>query len=173
MVFRLSCGLLLAVIASWWFFNAPDSAQTDDQRGIVVAVPDANEDLGFSASSDPERGEEEVDVAASATNVNPIFVEDNPNRMFQSVGEDIDFDDFSVFEDTETQSIGPDVDIEDLTVFSDAIAIDVGEDLDIEDFDVIEVRSPQSIGEDLNIEDFYGIGAEVSVESVGEDVDPD
>lgn len=169
MVFRLSCALLFVALAFWWLLGRSDSAQVESSQEIIVAVPEVQMHEGDSNLA--EQGSSELDFSTESPT--PVFVDDNPDRTPQSLGDDIDFDDITVFDDAAAQSIGEDIDVEDLTIFSDATVVDVGEDLDVEDFDLIEVRSPQNIGEDLNIEDFYGIAADVPEESVGDDVDPD
>ena len=114
--------------------------------------------------------------ANSASDSQPIFVE-SPREAAgykpQSIGEDIDFDDVSVFDGAPVQSLGEDIDVEDLSIFDNAPQVDFGDDIDVEDFDLSEYEIVQDVGEDIDLEDYFEMGNDQPEESIGEDVDPD
>ena len=70
------------------------------------------------------------------------------------------------------QSIGDDVDAEDLSVFALRATEIVGEPLDIEDIAVLDENPYADIGNDIDVEDVVGYDATVVAESVGEELDP-
>lgn len=70
------------------------------------------------------------------------------------------------------QSIGDDVDAVDLSVFALRATEIVGEPLDIEDIAVLDENPYGDVGSDIDVEDVVGYDATVVAESVGEELDP-
>ena len=70
------------------------------------------------------------------------------------------------------QSIGDDIDAEDLSVFASRATEIVGEPIDIEDIVVLDENPYADFGSDVDVEDVVGYDATVVAESVGEELDP-
>lgn len=128
-----------------------------------VVLPEPSFDTGNSpltTSNDPQ----------------PTFVE-SPREAEgyspQSIGQDIDLDDFSVFDDAPVQILGDDIDVDDLSIFDNQPQIDIGEDIDTEDRDIAAFEIVQDLGEDIDPEYYSGVGDDQPEQSIGEDIDPD
>ena len=94
----------------WWFSESPEDTEAGNSQAVVVGVP-TTEVKAIPPSK--LNGVDELDAAPPT----PIFIEPDPDRIPQSLGEDIDFDDLSVFDNIPVQSVGEDIDVDDLSVF--------------------------------------------------------
>lgn len=160
----LLSGLLIAYLL--WGLHDPD-------KGTYSEATATESDEGILSDKAIEPGSAPPKSPAVSE---AVFVEsprEAEGYLPQSLGEDIDFDDVSVFDDAPAQSLGDDIDVEDLSVFDDAPQIDVGENIDVEDVDISAFEIVQDLGEDVDLEDFFGIDSAQPEQSLGEDVDPD